>query len=85
MNSVTSAIVYFDPAVVKHKKLPAISPEEVKLAFNRKDIEVITCVVELEERLKLIQTSNNCVILMSSGRFGGAKLPFKATLSLVLA
>ncbi len=76
MNSVTSAIVYFDPAVVKHKKLPAISPEEVKLAFNRKDIEVITCVVELEERLNLIQTSNSCVLLMSSGRFGGAKLPF---------
>ena len=76
MNSVNSAIVYFDPAVVEHKRLPAISPEEVKLAFNRKDIEVINCVEELEERLNIIPTSNHCVLLMSSGRFGGATLPF---------
>ena len=76
MNSVDYAIVYYDPAVVEHKRLPAISPKEVITAFNRANIEVITSVKILEERIKAIPTENHCVLLMSSGRFGGAELPF---------
>ena len=76
MNSVDYAIVYYDPAVVEHKRLPAISPKEVITAFNRANIEVITSVKILEERIKAIPTENHCVLLMSSGRFGGAELAF---------
>ena len=76
MNSVDYAIVYYDPAVVEHKRLPAISPKEVITAFNRANIEVITSVKILEERIKAIPTENHCVLLMSSGRFGGAELVF---------
>ena len=76
MNSVDYAIVYYDPAVVEHKRLPAFSPKEVITAFNRANIEVITSVKILEERIKAIPTENHCVLLMSSGRFGGAELPF---------
>ncbi len=77
MNSVHNAIVYFDPKVVEHKRLPQISSEEVKTAFNRDDLEVITTVEELESRIKTIPTKNHCVLLMSSGRFGGAQLNFE--------
>ena len=77
MNSVDDAIVYYDPKVVEHKRLPAISPEEVKIAFNRKDLEVFTSVEELESRLNKIPLENHCVLIMSSGRFGGAKMPFE--------
>ena len=76
MNNVDKAIVFYDPKVVEHKRLPAISPEEVKNAFNREDLEVITSVEELNLRLKEIPSVNHCVLLMSSGRFGGAELPF---------
>ena len=76
MNSVNKAIVFYDPKVVEHKRLPAISPDEVKNAFNREDLEVITCVDELSSRLKKMPSENHCVLLMSSGRFGGAELPF---------
>lgn len=76
MNSVDKAIVFYDPKVVEHKRLPAISPDEVKNAFNREDLEVITCVDELSSRLKEMPSENHCVLLMSSGRFGGAELPF---------
>ncbi len=77
MDSVHNAIVYFDPKVVEHKRLPQISSEEVKTAFNRDDLEVITTVEDLENRVKNISTINHCVLLMSSGRFGGAQLNFE--------
>ncbi len=76
MNSVDKAIVYYDPKVVEHKRLPSISPEEVIRAFNRSDLEVITSVEILEKRIKNIPTKDHCVLLMSSGRFGGAEIPF---------
>ena len=77
MDSVHNAIVYFDPKVVEHKRLPQISSEEVKTAFNRDDLEVITTVEDLENRVNTISTINHCVLLMSSGRFGGAQLNFE--------
>lgn len=76
MNAVDNAIVYYDPKVVKHKRLPEISPEEVVKAFNRDNLEVIISDKELEARLAEIPRENHCVLLMSSGRFGGAELPF---------
>lgn len=77
MNSVDNAIVYYDPKVVEHKRLPAISVDEVRSAFNREDLEVITSVEELESRLKAVPQENHCVLMMSSGRFGGAEIPFE--------
>ena len=76
MNAVDNAIVYYDPKVVKHKRLPEISPEEVVKAFNRDNLEVIISDKELESRLAEIPRENHCVLLMSSGRFSGAELPF---------
>jgi hypothetical protein len=61
--------------VVKHKKLPAISIQEVIDCFEREDLEVITSVDQLENRLKEIPKENHCVLMMSSGRFGGADIP----------
>jgi len=75
MNSVDKAIVYYDPKVVEHKKLPAINPNDVIRAFNRPNLEVITSIEILEQRIKNIPKKNHCVILMSSGRFGGAEIP----------
>jgi UDP-N-acetylmuramate: L-alanyl-gamma-D-glutamyl-meso-diaminopimelate ligase len=75
MNAVDHAVVFYDPEVVKHKKLPAISIQEVIDCFEREDLEVITSVDQLESRLQEIPKENHCVLMMSSGRFGGAEIP----------
>ena len=75
MNAVDHAVVFYDPEVVKHKKLPAISKQEVIACFGREDVEVITSVDQLENRLQDIPKENHCVLMMSSGRFGGADTP----------
>ena len=75
MNAVDNAIVFYDPKVVEQKRLPSITIDDVKQAFNRVDLEVITTVSELETRLNQTPKTNHCVLMMSSGRFGGAVLP----------
>ena len=75
MNAVDNAIVFYDPKVVKQKRLPSITIDDVRKAFNRLDLEVITTVSELETRLNQTPKTNHCVLMMSSGRFGGAVLP----------
>jgi UDP-N-acetylmuramate: L-alanyl-gamma-D-glutamyl-meso-diaminopimelate ligase len=75
MDSVDKAIVFYDPKVVEHKRLPAISIQDVKDAFGREDLEVITSVNSLEKRINAIPKENHCVLMMSSGRFGGAEIP----------
>jgi UDP-N-acetylmuramate: L-alanyl-gamma-D-glutamyl-meso-diaminopimelate ligase len=75
MNAVDHAVVFYDPEVVKHKKLPAISIQEVIDCFEREDLEVITSVDQLESRLQEIPKENHCVLMMSSGRFGGVVIP----------
>jgi len=75
MNAVDHAVVFYDPEVVKHKRLPEISIQEVIECFEREDLEVITSVAQLESRLQEIPKENHCVLMMSSGRFGGAEIP----------
>ena len=75
MNAVDNAIVFYDPKVVEQKRLPSITIDDVRKAFNRLDLEVITTVSELETRLNQTPKTNHCILMMSSGRFGGAVLP----------
>lgn len=71
MNAVDHAIVYFDPAVVAHKRLPDLDAEFVKEAFGRESLEVITDATKLSERLLSVPQHNHVLLMMSSGRFGG--------------
>jgi UDP-N-acetylmuramate: L-alanyl-gamma-D-glutamyl-meso-diaminopimelate ligase len=69
------AVVYFDPAVLAHKRLPALSEEAVREAFRREDLEVITNRQALETRFAHVERQNGVVLLMSSGWFSGAVWP----------
>jgi UDP-N-acetylmuramate: L-alanyl-gamma-D-glutamyl-meso-diaminopimelate ligase len=71
MNAVDHAVVYFDPAVVAHKRLPELSPEMVKDAFGRGSLEVITDKGELQMRVDRVPQNDHVLLMMSSGRFGG--------------
>ncbi|OHX65497.1 UDP-N-acetylmuramate--L-alanine ligase [Flammeovirga pacifica] len=63
------ALVYFNPKVVEGKGLQSISVDDVKNAFNQKNLEVFTSEKELYEKLSGIDYSKKNLLLMSSGRF----------------
>ena len=74
MDAADKAVVFFDPNVVAHKRLPELDAGFVKGCFGREDLEVVTSVQALETRLADVPGENHVLLLMSSGRFGGANL-----------
>ena len=71
MDDADHAIVYFDPEVVEHKKLPSLNPQFVKDCFGRDSLEVITRKDALTRRLQEVPERNHVLLMMSSGQFGG--------------
>jgi len=71
MNGSDMAIVYFNPKVIDHKKLEPISENDVKLAFNRDDLMIVTSSEALQSTLRKMNWENRNLILMSSGNFDG--------------
>ena len=74
MNDADEAIVYFNPHTIAHKKLEAISPEQVQRAFERKDLKVYTDAAALQQRLREHFWNDEVLLLMSSGNFDGMNL-----------
>ena len=72
MNEVDHAVVYFDPEVVKHKRLPELDAAFVREAFGRDTLEVITDKAA-SGRLEAVPSQNHVLLMMSSGRFGGVE------------
>lgn len=71
MNAADQAIVYFNPEVVAHKRLPKLSVESVQKAFGQSNIEVYNDNKELLNRLKSSVEENSIALIMSSGSFDG--------------
>ncbi|MCA6437766.1 MAG: peptidoglycan synthetase [Bacteroidetes bacterium] len=71
MDLADEAIVYFNPHTIEHKKLKAITTEQVLSAFNRKDLKVFTKSEEVSNYLKSKQWRNKVLLMMSSGNFDG--------------
>jgi UDP-N-acetylmuramate: L-alanyl-gamma-D-glutamyl-meso-diaminopimelate ligase len=71
LNAADVPVVYFSPKTLEHKKLPAITPEDIKVHFNNPNLHVFTDNDSLKEFL-LSQTWRNAnLLMMSSGTFGG--------------
>jgi len=71
MKEADEAIVYFNPHTIAHKKLPPVSIEDVKNAFNREDLEVYTDSSLLINHLQNIDWDHKNLLMMSSGNFDG--------------
>lgn len=71
MDKADYAIVYFNPHTIAHKRLPAITPEEVYTSFGRKDIKVCTDSNEVIKAIKENKWENSNLLMMSSGNFDG--------------
>lgn len=71
MMAADRAFVYFNPHTIEHKKLPPISPEQVKDAFGSDNVRVYTDSSQLMNELKAMDWSNANLLLMTSGNFDG--------------
>ena len=74
MEEADKAFVYFNPEVIKHKKLQPIDPENVKQAFGGNNLCVYTDSEALQTTLKSMQYENSALLLMTSGNFSGVNL-----------
>jgi UDP-N-acetylmuramate: L-alanyl-gamma-D-glutamyl-meso-diaminopimelate ligase len=68
------AVVYFNPHVLEHKRLPPLAATTVAAAFQRPDLKVITDSAELAAFLHAQSWGNASLLLMSSGTFDGLDL-----------
>ncbi len=74
MDGADEAVIYFDPAVLEHKRLPQLDPQFVRESFGaHPNIRVITDASSLQKQVQTLDTNNRVVLLMSSGWFGNAK------------
>jgi UDP-N-acetylmuramate: L-alanyl-gamma-D-glutamyl-meso-diaminopimelate ligase len=71
MKAADKAYVYFNPHTIEHKKLPPISPQQVKEAFASDNVEVYTDSRELMQELKSQSWQNANLLFMTSGNFDG--------------
>jgi UDP-N-acetylmuramate: L-alanyl-gamma-D-glutamyl-meso-diaminopimelate ligase len=74
MDAADTAIVFFNPHTIAHKKLDAISADQVKQAFKRSDLLVFDDSKTLENYLKNLNFKNDVLLMMSSGTFDGMDL-----------
>ncbi|QDA61519.1 UDP-N-acetylmuramate--L-alanine ligase [Hymenobacter jejuensis] len=68
------AVVYFNPHVLEHKRLPPLAPEQVAAAFERSDLQVFTDSKALAAFLQEQNWHNANLLMMSSGTFDGLDL-----------
>lgn len=68
------AMVYFNPKTVEHKKLKAITANQVQEAFGGDNLKVYTDPNILVEDLLDLNFTKTNLLLMSSGNFSGVNL-----------
>lgn len=74
MAAADKAYVYFSPEVVKHKKLPLITKQDVADGFKSDNVVVFTDSKVLFELLREEVKPDTNLLLMSSGNFDGIDL-----------
>ena len=71
MEAADEAIVFFNPEVVRHKRLPEITEEDVRRGFADDRLEVYTDNERLRERLLKGDYRESVLLIMTSGNFSG--------------
>ncbi len=71
LNSADSAVVFYSPHAVMIKQLEEIKMEQIEKAFNREDLVVFTNPADFKTYLYSQDYENSCLLLMSSGNYGG--------------
>lgn len=74
LDAADEAWVCWSPAVLEHKRLPALSEADVHRAFQREDLGVCRSPEAMVEAVRASARPGTVFLLMSSGRFEGADL-----------
>ncbi len=74
MDKADEAVVFFNPDVVKHKKLPEISNSDILKSFNREDLKAYSDLKDLQDWIQDVNSKEGVILLMSSGNFGGVEI-----------
>jgi len=74
MDEADIPVVYFNPHAIKLKKLSAITNNQVKDAFQTKNLKVFTDSSKMVDELLKINWDNKNLLMMSSGNFNGINL-----------
>jgi UDP-N-acetylmuramate: L-alanyl-gamma-D-glutamyl-meso-diaminopimelate ligase len=74
MDKADISVVYFNPHALQLKRLPDITPEQIKKGFGRNDLEVFSDSSLLMQRLQNEGKTNVIFLMMSSGNFDGLDL-----------
>jgi UDP-N-acetylmuramate: L-alanyl-gamma-D-glutamyl-meso-diaminopimelate ligase len=69
LDSADIPIVYYNPHTIELKRLPVLDIDQVKLAFNNKDLAVYTDSKKLRNDLGSIDWKGKNLLMMSSGNF----------------
>lgn len=71
MDAPDAACIYFSPKVVEQKRLKTLTTEDVKAAFGRMDLEVVTDNAGVQNFIDRADKQKTVLLLMSSGNWGG--------------
>tara|TARA_R110001592_G_scaffold363221_1_gene681578 strand:- start:7487 stop:8845 length:1359 start_codon:yes stop_codon:yes gene_type:complete len=71
LDPASKAYVYYDKRALEIKQMEALNPSDVKAAFSRPDMEVLTEKDDLSAAFAQDFGENAVVLFLSSGNFGG--------------
>lgn len=74
MEGADTAVVFFNPEVVRHKHLPEITEEDVKRGFDTPGLKVFTDNSRLTDMLEKEDYRNSVLLIMTSGNFSGINI-----------
>ncbi|WP_026462650.1 UDP-N-acetylmuramate--L-alanine ligase [Adhaeribacter aquaticus] len=67
-------LVYFNPKTLEHKRMPAITEQDILSNFNNPRIKVFTDSILLADYLKSLEWEDQNLLLMSSGTYNNMNL-----------
>lgn len=70
MDAADEACVFYSPHALKIKRLPAVTPTQIREGFGRQNMEVLHEVEDLKKFIAEQKSQNANLLMMSSGSFG---------------
>lgn len=73
-DQVDMPILFYNPKNLEIKRLPEMTPDDIRSAFNCPHLEIFTDSKLLQNRLTGVDHTNTDILLMSSSNFGGINI-----------